>query len=62
MVVRLNGETIGTIALLPEFEETRLDVDGRLFKKASEMNHVTLKLERGGSFEVDHILALSQND
>ena len=60
MSVALNGETIGEATLLPDFEETRLDVDASLFKASPELNHISLKLAKNGTFEVDHILVLAK--
>ena len=60
--VQLNGESIGAVSLTREFQETRLTVPASAFRSPPEKNHVVLKLEKNGVFEVDHILALSQED
>jgi hypothetical protein len=60
--VRLNNTSIGKVPLIQSFQEFRLAASAESFKKIPEHNHITLKLEKSGPFEVDHVLVLSLDD
>ena len=57
--IDINGRKAHSVELVPSFTEFRLPLDRSFFKSGQGLQRITLKMNKNGRFEVDHVLLLA---
>jgi hypothetical protein len=60
--VHINGRKVHVVEITPDFTEFRLPTDKSVFRDRQGNHSVTLKMNKNGKFEVDHVLVLSVDE